>query len=347
MKKIKQFVVLGLCLLVSAMFMLPAGAAQDEPSSVQKGLIYNKPGVVFITNYYTVDLVVQTAAGYPELSGGTYEVTTGNMGSGFTVNPNGYILTNGHVVKSTEDELAYNSLAQAVELMIQDIVTIEYQKQSGFAPTQQEMDKMYPLVMQELGGYESALNLFYQGWRAGEIKMTNVEQNVFVQQGAFVSGVKIPFEQGMKAEIKRVDYDGFTAEGEVKGKDIALLKVNTSNMPSVLLGDSEDVEVGDHINVIGYPGVATFESFLAEESQLEPSMTSGIISAEKTMKDGTQIFQTDAAITHGNSGGPAFLDSGEVIGIASMVSIDDATGVQKEGFSYLRQIGRASCRERV
>ncbi len=343
MKKVRKYLV-GLLVIVFALTLsLPmvSLAAEGEPQPVQKGMIYNKPGVVFISSYYTVDLVIQSAADYPELSGATYEVTTGGMGSGFVVNPNGYILTNGHVVKQTEDMLAYNSLAYAAELIVQDIVYVEYQNEFGYPPSQAEIDQMYPLVLQELGGIEAVAELFYQGWRAGEIKMTSTTQDIYVQQGIFVSGEKIAQEQGMKAELKDVDYEGFSDEGEALGKDIALIKVNQTNMPTVLLGDSEDVQIGDSVNVIGYPAVATFESFLDEESQLEPSMTSGIISAEKTMKDGTSVLQTDAAVTHGNSGGPAFIDSGEVIGIASLVAIDPTTGIQKEGFSYLRPINIA------
>ena len=50
---------------------------------------------------------------------------------------------------------------------------------------------------------------------------------------------------------------------------------------------------------------------------LEPTVTQGVISAKRTLKTGVEAIQTDAAINHGNSGGPAYNDEGEVIGIAT------------------------------
>jgi ribose transport system ATP-binding protein len=71
--------------------------------------------------------------------------------------------------------------------------------------------------------------------------------------------------------------------------------------------------------VIGYPGAATFNELLSAESAIEPTMTAGLVSAKKTMQGGWDVFQTDAAMTHGNSGGPVFNEKGEVIGIAGLV----------------------------
>jgi hypothetical protein len=91
--------------------------------------------------------------------------------------------------------------------------------------------------------------------------------------------------------------------------------------------------------VIGYPGVASDwggNELISSESALVPSVTSGSISAIKTLAaTSTPVLQSDAAITHGNSGGPAFNAKGEVIGIATAGS--EAT----QGFNFFVPINTA------
>lgn len=98
-------------------------------------------------------------------------------------------------------------------------------------------------------------------------------------------------------------------------KDVALLKLDA--MPEktkpAKLGDSDKVRIGDEVYVIGAP------------YGLSHTLTTGHISArhnfDDTMMDGVQaeVFQTDAAINQGNSGGPMFNTRGEVIGIVSYI----------------------------
>lgn len=75
--------------------------------------------------------------------------------------------------------------------------------------------------------------------------------------------------------------------------------------------------------------------YLSEETDLEPSVTAGIISAKRKTKDGSPCLQTDADITHGNSGGPCINEKGEVIGIATFGSVGREGEVP--GFNFLRQ----------
>jgi S1-C subfamily serine protease len=336
LRRIKK-IAIALLLCATVFFgVVFATANAQVVTEAQRGLILNKPATIFISTYYEGNIIVQSSADYPPLSGKSYPFKAGMTGSGFVVNPDGYILTNGHVVKLEGDLLAYEAIKDVIIPIIEDVLVIEFTNLAKRSPTNAEMDAMMPAMIQELGGEAGAINTFYTAYKAGELKLDGVKRDVYVQQGAFLSGKKIPIQEGMKADVKIVDFDGFTPEGEVKGKDIGVIKVPQNNMPTTILGDSDKVSVGTRINAIGYPGVATFQDFLSKESQLEPTMTAGIISAVKTMKDGTKVLQTDAALTHGNSGGPAFIEStGEVIGIASLASYDKGGG-EKIGFSYLR-----------
>lgn len=320
--------------ILSFIFFPISSLAAEKLNDVQKSMLLNKPGVVFISHYDTVNLIIQSSAGYPQLSGKTYTVQSGSMGSGFVISPDGYILTNGHVVKTPEKLLAYQSIADAADDITKDIIRAEFQNQ-GVTPSDADIENLMPQVIQQVGGRDALVSSFFQSYEAGEVKVEKTKTDIYVQQGAFLSGKKLPIENGMKADIREVDFEGFTDTGEVQGKDIAIIKVSGSNMPTVKLGDSSKMQVGDKIYVIGYPGAPTFQEFLSKESQLESSTTSGIISASKTMKDGSQVLQTDASITHGNSGGPAFNEQGEVIGIASMGAVDQK-GIELAGFNYLR-----------
>ena len=99
--------------------------------------------------------------------------------------------------------------------------------------------------------------------------------------------------------------------GYDESNDIAVLKVEAEGLTPVILGDSDNLNVGDSVVAIGNPlGELTF------------SLTSGAISAldrEITLSSGVtmDLIQTDCAINSGNSGGALFNMYGEVIGITN------------------------------
>jgi S1-C subfamily serine protease len=103
----------------------------------------------------------------------------------------------------------------------------------------------------------------------------------------------------------------------------------------LLIGDSDKVSTGYNVYMFGFPDVVSFQ-LPSPQTILAPSMTSGIISAERITNFDTPCFQTDASITHGMSGGPGLNTNGEVIGICSRGSI---TEVDQEaaGFNFLIQ----------
>ncbi|PYG88221.1 serine protease Do [Ruminiclostridium sufflavum DSM 19573] len=107
--------------------------------------------------------------------------------------------------------------------------------------------------------------------------------------------------------------------------DLALIKIDLTDLPVAELGDSSDVEVGDLAVAIGNPLGMEFAG----------SVTSGVISALNRQLDtgnvSLNLIQTDAAINPGNSGGALLNSKGQVIGINSAkISI---TGVEGLGFA--------------
>lgn len=137
--------------------------------------------------------------------------------------------------------------------------------------------------------------------------------------------IKVHFEDGSLVEAVLVGTD--------KPTDVALLKVEVDHpLVYVNFGDEHKSEVGDWVLAIGSP-------------DYKPgTVTAGILSARR--RDGvdggsqfTDYLQIDAALNHGNSGGPTFNMLGEVIGVnvlASYNAVDPATGVgeRNEGLGF-------------
>ena len=89
-------------------------------------------------------------------------------------------------------------------------------------------------------------------------------------------------------------------------KDIAVLKASGSDFPTVALGDSDKVQVGEEVVSIGSP------------LSLEATVSNGIISSIRELKDENQrLFQTTAPISPGSSGGALLNMGGELIGITT------------------------------
>ena len=98
------------------------------------------------------------------------------------------------------------------------------------------------------------------------------------------------------------------------GPDVALVKIrNASGLPTVSLGNSDQVSVGDDVVAIGN----------ALNLAGGPTVTKGIVSAkDRTLEDsggGDTYVQTDAAINPGNSGGPLLSGNGDVVGMNTLV----------------------------
>ena len=130
-------------------------------------------------------------------------------------------------------------------------------------------------------------------------------------------------------------YDGKSYNAALIGfdesNDIAVLKINASDLTPVIIGDSDKMNVGDPVVAIGNPlGELTFSLTTGAISALDRNVT---FSTGVTMK----LIQTDCAINSGNSGGALFNMYGEVIGITnakfSSSSSDSSASIDNIGFA--------------
>ena len=144
-------------------------------------------------------------------------------------------------------------------------------------------------------------------------KAGHIVTNYHVIQGARSVEVSFSNNESMKARIL----------GSDPSTDVAVLQVKASSraLQALPLGDSDSVRVGDQVLAIGNP------------FGLDRPATAGIVSALQRpiqAPNGTEIdhvIQTDAALNHGNSGGPLIDASGQVIGVNSQIQ----TGGTAEG----------------
>jgi len=133
-----------------------------------------------------------------------------------------------------------------------------------------------------------------------------------------VSEIHVTFKDGTSLPAKVVGDAGFNI-------DLALLKVDPEKpLPAVKWGNSRDVRVGDSVFVVGNPlGIGE-------------SVSSGIVSALNrniTETPYDDFIQTDAAINHGNSGGPMVNVRGDVIGVATALYSPTDAGSIGLGFA--------------
>lgn len=217
------------------------------------------------------------------------ETGSGGFGSGFIVHPDGLILTNGHVVAPTRDGDALRRDLErngAIAALARHLPVDEFRTLNRHPA----IDRYVDMVIRS-------------GEISGEIRIVN--------SADLSNGEKLPFR------IER--YSPALNEG---GADLALLRIAHKNLPTLTLGDSEQVHVGDSIWTFGYPLNASSTDpgigrWLSPDSDLEPTMSRGSITAIKRNVLNVPVFQSDVAILAGNSGGPAVNLAGEVIGVSS------------------------------
>lgn len=228
-----------------------------------------------------------------------YNVSYVALGSGFFINSNGYIVTNAHVVST------YHDINQKGEEAGQEMLFTQ---------------------------------LLYQVARDYNVNPDSLtrENVMFVRNYARLTGMKVfhhvIIPDGSIYEFEEKQYGAPAGQG----KDVAVIKIEVKNAPVLLIGNSDNTKLQDHITVIGYPGAAdTFNSgVLDSKSALEASITDGKISANKRSASGAPILQVSAPATHGNSGGPVMTDKGEVIGLLTFGG-DRVNNQEISGFVFV------------
>lgn len=244
------------------------------------------------------------------------EANSSSSGSGFVVTPNGYIVTNAHVAFPTQEQINSNILESAIF----SLLNADYEWLNSYVTQQLGIT----VTEEQMNAYFSALDQYYRQTLA----LDSSNSFVFVLSRYSIPGVQTG-EQPIPAEVLP-----HASGSPIPGKDVAVIKIEATNLPTLPLGNDTDLRPLDDVIVIGYPGAVSTNPVLSPTGQ-EPSVVSGEFSGYQTTIEGWRAMQVQAPIAHGNSGGPALDSSGRVVGIATFGSIDPNTLQETPGFNFL------------
>ncbi len=316
-----------------------------------------KPSVVSIVHTFCDEIKGRSDLSYLK----TYQVCNGAKGSGFFVGDN-YIATNGHVVANFPEEAVIANLLtfnpQIGDFILDYIKEAVYQA-ADIRLTTSQAQEIGAIVLQSPTGLSSLVSDLYNSIEAKDFTIERSSDNHYVGFGnkAFeLKEVELTYDtikdyvatndSVLKVDLVDYDYGNYFAketfmDGEKPtGSDVALLSLpkNTDLKLPALPISNASVREGDEILVIGFPGLVSGSdqsSMLLnyDNSSTQATISKGIISSIKQDNGGQDLYQTDASIDHGNSGGPAFNKNSEIIGVATY-GFESSIG----NFNFLRDI---------
>lgn len=240
------------------------------------------------------------------------EVT--GQGTGFIVTEDGYIVTNAHVVTSEGEQLKQ----ELADSSLKEIAVSNCKKMWS------DLDDYQAAIGSELGTQEfiklclSGSLKYYRNY----MKISDIDTKIYTAIGPTTADADLA-KTGYVSTVKKLGKPA-------PGKDVAILKIEAENLPTVNLGEDDALQTGDPLYVLGYPGGAVVSS----DKAIEPSLTAGLVSARQTMPDGWEALQTNTDMNPGNSGGPVLNQHGEVIGIATFSKVDPRTGNAVQGVNF-------------
>ncbi len=169
-----------------------------------------------------------------------------------------------------------------------------------------------------------------QGLGSGVIIRSNgyILTNRHVVEKADEIEVELSNKESVKAEVEATD----------KNSDLAVIKIDRTNLPTAEFADSNKVEVGQYAIAIGAP------------FHYKNSVSFGHISALHRSIGKSQyedLIQTDAAINPGNSGGPLINIDGKVIGINTAIAAEGARGNQGIGFAISANMAKNTANDLI
>ena len=309
--------ILGLlCWLV----VLGPGAARAAETSLEQQemiraarIVQVLPGVVGIIVNVGADVAVR--CGPKDIYEVKPDPDTEN-GTGFIIHPDGWIATNGHVVmpvyKADEEHIS-NFLEQAAQVACGPGLKK--------LPEARRKARMAAILKDPEN-------------RKG-VKLTK-KLDVYLPTGEARQG----FPAVVKAYSPPIDPDLLPKDGSLPNPpmwDAALIKIEAKDLPTVHLAPSsgQAVALGQQLVIVGYPGVVLWHDFLSKKSRAEATVTFGRVSAFRLDVNERWILQTDAPISWGNSGGPAFNIKGDVVGLATFISTSLEGDQAIQGFNFL------------
>jgi serine protease Do len=227
-------------------------------------------------------------------------------GTGFFITGDGYVATNCHLIDRDDAFIRRQFILSAFQQITDaSIAALESSWATRF--TDQQRSLLY-------NTYASVYSRLFS------MILYDLKKNIYVVYR---------IDQGDKGPGTETKPASIVIKGQpMPGKDIALLKIETGKqMPVLTVAAARLPQEGEPLFVYGYPGPVTNNDFVSVESAIEPTLTTGIVSAVKKSVGGWPLIQMDANINHGSSGGPVCNEKGEVIGITTFGSLENTGGL--------------------
>jgi serine protease Do len=251
-----------------------ATASPQQATPTERAAAEVRPAIVYVTETFSAYVADETGTYFN--NGNPYELTA--TCTGFGVNPDGYVATAGHCLDTySPNGIKGDFIAQVAKEVVAAVPGVTLQEAVEFGTANWTVE--------------------------GKAKGSAIDTQIAVVTGSVQGGGK---RQVLPARL--VDIRPFT-QG-----DVALLKVETTDLPTVELAGDADVQIGTPLLSIGYPASAD----AVTDPSLEPSNKDGQVSAKKTVGS-VPVYETSAALTPGMSGGPTVDLEGRVLGINSFM----------------------------
>jgi hypothetical protein len=154
-----------------------------------------------------------------------------------------------------------------------------------------------------------------------------------VDRVTLAPSVSVVLQNGIRLDARIAKYSAPAPGEPMSARDLALLRVGAADMPTLPLGDSGRLKIGDRLSVIGFPGVVMNHELLRASAKVQASVTHGAVSGFKQDRANQPVIQTDAAAEAGTSGGPVLDGAGQVVGV--MTSVTQGEGGTVQGFNFV------------
>ncbi len=189
--------------------------------------------------------------------------------------------------------------------------------------------RIYELACSQVVGITTTVTTqgYFGQARTGEISGSGF---ILSEDGYIITNYHvIEYAEAGDLPVTVVLHDGTEYQARIVGmedvNDIAVLKIDAVGLTPVTVGDSDSLLVGDEVYAVGNP-----------LGELDFSMSTGHVSALDRVvstqdAEAISMFQIDAAVNSGNSGGPVYNDRGQVVGVVTAKYSD--TGVEGLGFA--------------
>lgn len=221
---------------------------------------------------------------------------------------------------------SHTGFAPIVKKVLPAVVSVESTKVSKI-PTQFEGSAPDDPLFRQFFGNGNSNRQFQAPGEAPEQREQGLGSGVILTPDGYILTNNHVVDSATGVRVTLADKREFKAKviGADPKSDIAVIKIDATNLPCVTVGDSSKVQVGDYALAIGNPfGVGQ-------------TVTMGIVSATGRSHLGIEEYedfiQTDAPINPGNSGGALVNDRGELIGINTAIIAHGSSGNQGIGFA--------------